>query len=168
MTIVSYEVTRARPSRVDWPQSKNIFESKFILIRGFSLLLARILRLKDTPATGLLRVAGDTHYGYSLCLSKRASTKIRRAARGTQDKVPSLPRFQSWVPQPAAQPQPSGVLTDTQAVRLLGSYHPSQRNLLAASPTPSPDDRPCPNCHQLVPGLCRICPSCNTYLGNTG
>ena len=73
-----------------------------------------------------------------------------------------------WVPQPAAQAQPGDSLTDTQAVRLLGSYHPSQRSLLSApAPTPAPDDRPCPKCQQLVPGLCRICPSCNTYLGGT-
>ena len=73
-----------------------------------------------------------------------------------------------WVPQPARVVQRRDKLTDTEAVRLLGSYHPSQRNLLAApSPSLLADDRLCPRCQQWVPGLSRVCPSCNTYLGVT-
>ncbi|MCU0958923.1 MAG: hypothetical protein MUF48_02355 [Pirellulaceae bacterium] len=89
---------------------------------------------------------------------------IRNAGRKTH-----CPRCQVavWVPQPKPVLQMDEGLTDTQAVRLLGSYHPSQRNLLAApAPTPSNEDRECPKCRQLVPALCRICPSCNTYLGS--
>ena len=74
-----------------------------------------------------------------------------------------------WVPQPkqkSAGPEPD-VLTDTQAVRLLGSYSPSQRNLLAApAPSLAGEERPCPKCHEPVPMLCRVCPACNTYLGS--
>ncbi len=92
--------------------------------------------------------------------------EVRHAGRKT--KCPRC-HVSVWVPQPARQMESQAVLTDTQAVRLLGSYHPSQRNLLSApSPTPEPDERPCPKCRQVVPGLCRICPSCNTYLGGNG
>ena len=90
---------------------------------------------------------------------------------GRKMKCPRC-RVSVWVPQPARVVQTSqsqqerDTLTDTQAVRLLGSWHPSQRNLLAApAPTPAADDRLCPKCKQLVPGLCRVCPGCNTYLG---
>ena len=94
---------------------------------------------------------------------------VRHAGR--KMKCPRC-RVSVWVPQPAQkvtrQADPDGKLTDTQAVRLLGSYHPSQRNLLAApAPTPEAGERPCPKCHDLVPTLCRVCPSCNTYLGAT-
>jgi hypothetical protein len=69
-----------------------------------------------------------------------------------------------WVPQPKQRtPQAQGALTDTQAVRLLGSYSPRRRHLLA---TPASEERPCPKCRELVPMLCRVCPSCNTYLGS--
>ncbi len=95
---------------------------------------------------------------------------VRNAGR--KMKCPRC-RVSVWVPQPTTKktrPRSSvvaqGTLTDTQAVRLLGSYHPSQKNLLAApAPTPEPNERECPKCMQLVPGLCRICPSCNTYVG---
>lgn len=89
---------------------------------------------------------------------------IRHAGRRTR-----CPHCQVavWVPQPKPVSQVGDGLTDTQAVRLLGSYHPSQRNLLAApAPTPSGEERACPRCRQDVPALCRICPSCNTYLGS--
>mgnify|MGYP001448664757 FL=1 len=73
-----------------------------------------------------------------------------------------------WVPQPQLQtPRAENNLTDTQAVRLLGSYHPSQRTLLAApAPSPTAKERPCPKCNTMVPMLYRVCPSCNTYLGS--
>lgn len=87
---------------------------------------------------------------------------VRHAGR--KMKCPRC-RVSVWVPQPAKS-EADRKLTDTQAVRLLGSYHPSQKSLLAApAPTPSPADRACPQCHQLVPGLCRVCPACNLYLG---
>lgn len=93
-------------------------------------------------------------------------TDVRHAGRKTQ-----CPRCQVtvWVPQPHARPERPKQLTDTQAVRLLGSYAPSQRSLLAA-PAPSPvvEDRPCPRCGEMVPTLCRVCPQCNTYLGARG
>ncbi len=91
-------------------------------------------------------------------------THLRNAGRKTR-----CPRCQAavWVPQPTPALQTDEDLTDTQAVRLLGSYQPSQRTLLAApAPTPSDEERPCPRCLRLVPALCRICPSCNTYLGS--
>lgn len=88
---------------------------------------------------------------------------VRYAGRKT--KCPRC-HVSVWVPQPIKQALQQGTLTDTEAVRLLGSYHPSQRTLLAApAPTPEPDDRQCPRCQALVPGLCRICPNCSTYLG---
>ena len=95
---------------------------------------------------------------------------VRHAGR--KMKCPRC-RVSVWVPQPAkkvqAQVRAQESLTDTQAVRLLGSYHPSQRNLLSApAPTPAPDERQCPKCRQVVPGLCRICPTCNTYMGFEG
>ncbi len=90
---------------------------------------------------------------------------VRHAGRKTR-----CPRCQVavWVPQPQLQaPRAENVLTDTQAVRLLGSYHPSQRALLAApAPSPTAEERPCPKCDMMVPMLCRVCPSCNTYLGS--
>ena len=87
---------------------------------------------------------------------------VRHAGR--KMKCPRC-RVSVWVPQPAKR-QADRTLTDTQAVRLLGSYHPSQKSLLAApSPTPADVERTCPQCRQLVPSLCRICPACNTYLG---
>lgn len=72
-----------------------------------------------------------------------------------------------WVPQPKQKATPAhDPLTDTQAVRLLGTYSPSQRSLLAApAPSLAGEERPCPRCEKLVPMLCRVCPSCNTYLG---
>ncbi|MHB0957595.1 MAG: hypothetical protein ACYC0X_26245 [Pirellulaceae bacterium] len=88
---------------------------------------------------------------------------IRHAGRPTH-----CPRCKVsvWVPQPKQAAQAHDALTDTQAVRLLGSYSPSQRSLLSApAPTPAAEERPCPKCRDLVPVLCRICPSCNTYLG---
>lgn len=89
-------------------------------------------------------------------------TDVRHAGR--KMKCPRC-RVSVWVPQPA-QTEPNHQLTDTQAVRLLGSYHPSQKSLLAApSPTPEADERECPQCRQSVPSLCRVCPACNTYLG---
>jgi hypothetical protein len=97
----------------------------------------------------------------------RLKAEVRHAGR--KMKCPRC-RVTVWVPQPARLDarQEQGVLTDTQAVRLLGSYHPSQKNLLSApSPTPVADERQCPKCGQLVPSLCRICPSCNTYMGTT-
>lgn len=73
-----------------------------------------------------------------------------------------------WVPQPARtrEAEAAETLTDTQAVRLLGSYHPSQRRSETPPPASSePDERICPQCRQSVPGLSRVCPNCNTYLG---
>lgn len=95
--------------------------------------------------------------------------KLRDAGR--RMKCPRC-RVSVWVPQPATKPphaaRDDGVLTDTQAVRLLGSYHPSQKSLLAApSPTLTPEDRECPKCREMVPGLMRVCPACNTYVGTT-
>ncbi len=95
---------------------------------------------------------------------------VRHAGR--KMKCPRC-RVSVWVPQPSVRKPRArsaahshGTLTDTQAVRLLGSYHPSQKNLLATpAPTPAPNERQCPKCAQHVPSLCRICPSCNAYLG---
>ncbi len=72
-----------------------------------------------------------------------------------------------WVPQPERPAaERHAVLTDTQAMQLIGSYHPSQKGLLSApSPTPVAEDRQCPKCDNIVPGLCRVCPTCNTYMG---
>ena len=73
-----------------------------------------------------------------------------------------------WVPQPerTRETDAAGILTDTQAVRLLGSYHPNSRaSLVTPSASSEPDDRMCPQCRQLVPSICRVCPNCNTYLG---
>jgi hypothetical protein len=91
---------------------------------------------------------------------------VRHAGRKTH-----CPRCQVavWVPQPKQKtpPQEQDALTDTQAVRLLGAYSPSQRNLLAApAPSLSSEERSCPKCSESVPMLCRVCPSCNTYLGS--
>jgi hypothetical protein len=88
---------------------------------------------------------------------------VRHAGRKSR-----CPRCQVsvWVPQPAATAQVAGTLTDTQAVRLLGTYSPSQRSLLAApAPSPTSEERACPKCQESVPTLCRVCPACNTYLG---
>ncbi len=74
-----------------------------------------------------------------------------------------------WVPQPKQKTVPPALnpLTDTQAVRLLGAYSPSPRHSVAASSTSlANEERTCPKCRASVPLLCRVCPSCNTYLGS--
>ena len=78
-------------------------------------------------------------------------TEIRNAGR--RMKCPRC-GVAVWVPQPekVAPVTDQSALTDTQAVRLLGSYHPSQKSLLSApSPTPMADDRQCPKCDSVVP-----------------
>lgn len=91
-------------------------------------------------------------------------TDVRHAGR--KAKCPRC-HVTVWVPQPKPARERQEALTDTQAVRLLGSYAPSQRNLLSApAPTPGAEERPCPKCNALVPELCRVCPHCNTYLGS--
>ena len=76
---------------------------------------------------------------------------LRQAGR--KMKCPRC-RVPVWVPQPRnRQPivRDPVDLTDTQAVRLLGSYHPSQKGLLAApSPTPGPI-APRPISTKLIP-----------------
>lgn len=57
-------------------------------------------------------------------------------------------------------------VTDTEAVRILGTYTPRDRQTSPSTPTDLPTlDRSCPNCRSRISALLRICPQCQVYVG---
>jgi RNA polymerase subunit RPABC4/transcription elongation factor Spt4 len=59
-------------------------------------------------------------------------------------------------------------LTDSQAVRILGSHSPQRRTVPIAPASTSRlrlTDRTCPKCRNVIDTGSRICPYCNIYFG---
>ena len=80
-------------------------------------------------------------------------------------RIAKCPRCGKSVRVP--QPQRRSGVTDTQALRLVGSYTPHSSVVSSGMTmeTAGPSERTCPRCKATVATTYRICPHCQVYLG---
>lgn len=90
---------------------------------------------------GHLLKADDRHVGRSArCPRCRASVRVPR-------------------------PRRAEAVTDTQVMRLVGSYTPRSSVIAGRPPAAEQPERNCPRCRNVVSAAYRICPHCQVYLG---